>query len=138
VGFKRPPMKVYVKMDPEKVTEQTKKGQFTFEFTFIELLLSQKSILKSISNEESKSLLSTCQAMYENKCKNYNIFSSFGLSTTCLIVGRILELSNSDSYSSLTTDSPETQRFIIAGPFGPHKIFLDKIIKASKEYISQL
>jgi len=130
--------KVYIKMKPEKVTEQPKKGQFTFEFSFIELLLSQKSIISSISNEESKSLLSTCQVMYENKCKNYNIFSSFGLSTTCLIVGRILEQSNSDSYARLITENPETKGFIIEGPFGPHKILLDRIIESSKEYIRQL
>ncbi len=130
--------KVYQKMDPEEITKSSKKGQFTFEFTFIELLLSQTSVLFSLSNNEKISLIKTSYSIYEKKCKHIDVFSTLGLSTTCMILGRILEQSNSDIYTSLREDSPEVERFIRQGPFGPHKVLLDNIVDASHDYLFQI
>lgn len=128
---------VYENMKPEEVMNQTKKGLFTFQFTFIELLLAQKPILYSIPKADLVSLAKTTHSIFEIKCKFIDIYSSLGLSTTCLILGRLLDLSNSDAYLILKTNSPEVQKFIETGPFGPNKILLDKIVFASKEYLKQ-
>ena len=130
--------RVYQKMDPEEITKSSKKGQFTFEFTFIELLLSQNSVLSSLSNSEKISLIKTSNSIYEKKCKHIDVFSTLGLSTTCMILGRILEQGNSDIYTSLKKDSPEVEKFIREGPFGPHKVLLDNIVVASQNYLFQI
>jgi len=130
--------KIYKEMNPEEITRSSNKGKFTFEFTFIELLLSQNSILSSLSNSELISLIKTSLSIYENKCKYIDVFSTHGLSTTCMILGRILEQSKSDIYVTLIKDNPGVQDFVKEGYYGPHKALLDKIVYASKTFLEQL
>jgi len=129
---------MYQNMDPEKISKISKKGLYVLQFTHIELLLSQRCILSSLKKSELISLIQNLLIVYEKKCNYLEIFSTFGLSTTCLILGRILEQGYSDIYKTLINTIPEFQRFINVGRFGPNKILLDKIIAASKEYLKQL
>lgn len=131
-------IKVYQEMNPEKVPQYSDQGNYTFQFTFIELLISQRDILSNLTKSELISLIKTSLLVYEKKCNVVNVFSMFGLSTTCLILGRVLEQGNTEGFLSLKTTSPEFQYFIENGRFGPNKIFLDKIIVASKDYLKQL
>ncbi len=99
-------LKIYQGMNPREINtlESTlEQGAFTFQFSFIEILISQRPLLAHLSQNNLISLLKKSLYVYEEKNDEIEIYSIYGLTTTCLILGRILEQSNAMIYESMTT-----------------------------------
>jgi hypothetical protein len=127
-------------MNPEEITSIetiAEQGKFSYQFVFIEILISHYSILKNSSNEDKITALKTSLAIYEKKLKEPSKYSSFSLSTTCLIFARILELSNSKIYATLVNQNPKLTEFVEKGNVLP-KDFLNRIAISSSEYLNQI
>jgi len=109
--------KVYQKMDPKAMSAKaiSEKGAFAFEFTYIELLLSQPAILEKLTPTERKLLLKEGFAKFKSKDNYLATFGGFGELTTALILGRILE---KEGFSALYQPNKRTaamQAFLVSG-----------------------
>jgi len=133
-------LKVYQTMNPEEITSNKKlieQGVSNFQFIFIELLISQRSILKRSTKDDIITAIKTSLSVFEKKSKKKNKYSLFSLSTTSLILARILEQSNTKIYETLLYQNPVLIEFVEKA-FVPSKDLLDQIAISSLEYLNQL
>ncbi len=111
------------------------KGRFCLKFTHIELLLAQISIQKSLSDENILLLLEMCTANYDNK-KLLDEYAYFGLLTTTLVMGRLLDKVSFSGVNKNVKVSTRMQRFVDNSTFTSIDDF-ERINNYSKEYIYQ-
>jgi hypothetical protein len=85
--------KKYESMDPEAVSNQPshlEAGQYMAQFTFIEMLLAQDSILFKQNDETKNKILNTTLEKFNQKANRHN-YGIDGLSTTALIMAKIID-----------------------------------------------
>lgn len=83
----------YENMDPAVVSyqpSQLEAGEYMAQFTFIEILLAQDSILFRLNDETKKRILNTTLEKFKQKANNHN-YGIEGLSTTALILAKIID-----------------------------------------------
>ena len=80
--------------DLKENINEVQKGLFTFEFTYLELLLSQPQMLNNLSRNERIELAKEAVRKYDNKKEKKDIFGEFGLTTTVFLIGKILNAEN--------------------------------------------
>lgn len=86
-------LKVYKSMNPKEIghiANDTLKGDFSFHFVAIEILLSQNELINSLSTDIKTELLDEAASKYKQK-KDTKQFSDFSLNTTILFIGRVLD-----------------------------------------------
>ena len=93
-------------------TNEVQKGLFTFEFTYLELLLSQPQILNNLSSTERNELAKEAIRKYDNKNEKIEIFGEFGLATTVFLVGKILNAENKLTEVLKTVSQKEINLFL--------------------------
>jgi hypothetical protein len=86
-------LKVYQMMDPNAVDTKAdnEKGEFTFEFTYVELLLAQPAVLASLTAPERKALAQEGLNKFKGKDNHFDTFGGLGEGSSALVLGRILE-----------------------------------------------
>jgi len=130
-------IKLYQNIDPAEIVNlktPDDRGIFSFNLTFLELLLAQKTILQDLSEKGRINLLSLSTSMYKKKISIIKYYAIFGLTTPCLISGRLLEIQNSELLNQLILNNPNIQMFLDRF-FITKEDDLDKIIKAGLEYL---
>jgi hypothetical protein len=133
-------IKYYLTMNPEEIASiptSLNKGKFAFQFSFIEILLSQRHILENLTQNDLKPLLKKSIAVYEGKKTSIEVFSIYGLSTTCMLLSRILEQTGNSFFNDLKESQKEFLRFVEDGSI-PEMKLADKIAFSSKEFLQQL
>ena len=133
-------LKIYQKMNPEEITgfiTLFEQGKFSYQFTFIEVNISQREILKYATKDDLIKLIQSALNNYEKKNNLINYYSLFGLSTTCFILGRALEQSKTMAYEEIRNSTPYYQQFIDVCSI-PDKELLDQIVIASNKCLKQL
>lgn len=93
---------VYSKLNPERINDYTtleQKGGYSFQFTYLELILSQKPIMETMNDELRKKLTSLALEVYEGKKKLQHEYAMFGLSNSALVLAMILDVSNNQIFS---------------------------------------
>ena len=106
-------MKIYQSMYPShlKTTwSSLKKGQFAFEFLTVEMLLAQPSVFGKLSGTQKKELVAQSLSKFKEKDTQVAVFGGTGLTTTALVMGRIL---NSESFQKQVSS---TSTFRVANP----------------------
>jgi hypothetical protein len=87
-------VKIYSNMRPDNYDSEwsnEKKGDYTFEFSYIETFLAQKPILLTLSLTDRKKLVILCIDKYNTKQQHIDIYGTAGTSTTAWVIGRTLE-----------------------------------------------
>lgn len=87
-------LQIYREMDPNLVDAQEsekKKGDYTFAFFYIEVLLAQPAILANLAPAERKVLVQEGFTKFKAKDAHLNTFSGFGEQSCALLMGRVLE-----------------------------------------------
>lgn len=133
-------LKAYKKLNPADITNYdtpVKRGGFAFEFTYIEIILAQKAVLVNLSKKEKIGLIKKAVSDYEIKEKMPDNYSTFGLTTPALILGRLLDTDNFQEYSAIKTKDKNTQSFIDYTYLGSSSTLSDIII-ISKSYLKQI
>jgi hypothetical protein len=74
------------------------KGNFIFDFLYIEMLLSQKEILASLSMDSRKTLANECLKKYEAKLIEKDLFGLVGLGHTAFIMSNLLSTQNDKGF----------------------------------------
>ncbi|WP_297093186.1 hypothetical protein [uncultured Draconibacterium sp.] len=103
-------IKEYEKMNPEdiyKFDTLVKQGVFSFKFTYIELLLAQKDIVKSINDKDLGLLIKKSSSVYNAKSEAFEKYSFYGIASSCLILSRVLEVKRHDNFIILGSELPE-------------------------------
>lgn len=107
----------YKLMNPEnfeKNGNEIYKGDFTFRFVQIEILLAQDEIIKNIAAGIEKELLTEAALKYDTK-KATGIFSGFALSPSALIIARLLNKNSQIPRFENPLTANMVNRFIITG-----------------------
>lgn len=123
----------YKQMSPSNINSKWNdalKGDFTFQFVQIEMLLAQPQIINSLREDTRNELLNEAVLKYESKKKS-NGFSGFALSPSILIIGRILDKENKLQSLKAGSISRSIQKFLLSGTADNPGI-LDQIWRVSK------
>jgi hypothetical protein len=86
-------LKKYESMDPAGVSNKSshlEAGQYMAQFTFVEILLAQDSILFKLNDETKRAILNTTLDKFNKKANKPN-YGIEGLSTTALIMAKIID-----------------------------------------------
>jgi len=98
--------------DLNENSNEVQKDLFTFEFTYLELLLSQPQILNNLSSNERIELAEEAIRKYDNKKEKKEIFGDFGLTTTVFLIGKILNAENKLTEVLKTVSQKEIDLFL--------------------------
>jgi hypothetical protein len=112
-------------------------GRFAMKFTYLGILLAQKSILSNAGYETKKNIVNTMTANYESIEKLPEFYGLFGLTTSTLVLGRLLDI---DNYQEFVNDKSMNSKIIDFVDCTTHydKNIFSKIITLSRDYLSQL
>ncbi|MFA9388820.1 MAG: hypothetical protein ACERKD_03385 [Prolixibacteraceae bacterium] len=130
----------YRKLNPLNVKiygKLVEQGRFAFRFTYLELLLAQRPILLSMSNNTKKELLELSISNYEGKRDLTEYYATFGLQTQALVLGRLLDIDKYQAYISMRENDESVRRFIDSSILYD-KSSLSAIVNLAKKYKSQL
>jgi hypothetical protein len=130
-------IKLYQKVKPEDIMNYKSpddRGDFSLKITFLEILLAQKPILQNLNDDEATSLFSCSSSVYERKLSIIKYYEQYGLTTPCLIGGRLLEVKVPITYRQLTSDNPHIHVFLNESIVSEKSDF-DQIVNASKSYL---
>lgn len=106
-------VKIYQNAEDEKfnqIIQGINSDYWTLRFGWIELLVSQKKILKQGNLKDLKQLMKICLEKYGLKMKSDN-FSSAGAETTIFLMARILETVNTKAYAEECINNPSIGLF---------------------------
>ncbi|UOQ71340.1 hypothetical protein [Hymenobacter cellulosilyticus] len=111
--------KIYRLMDPKAITkiESKKQGAFTFDFTYVEMLLAQPTIIEKLTPAERKEVVRESFAKFKAKDEHLAIFGGYGEITSALVIGRVLKRENASAAykSSQPTGADAMQVFLATG-----------------------
>jgi hypothetical protein len=131
-------LKKYESMDPSAVSSQSshlEAGRFMAKFTFIEILLSQDSILFRLNDETKTKILATTLEKFNQKALKSN-YGIDGLSTSALIMGKIINIYDDKDpklSSRVKTSIKEfTRSCVVEDP-----AIFDQIRKSSENYLKK-
>lgn len=126
-------LKLYKLMKPEEIVHaanDTLRGDFSFHFVEIEILLAQEEIINSLSSDTETQLLKEAALKYEQK-KATGEFSSFSLSPSMLVAGRILDKKGRLQNLKVSYTNNEIQNFLSTG-LATNPALLEQILTVSK------
>ncbi|MEO8962553.1 MAG: hypothetical protein ABI325_11770 [Ginsengibacter sp.] len=126
-------LKLYGLMNPEEILHaenDTLKGDFSFRFVEIEILLAQEELINSLNTDIETKLLKEAVLKYEQK-KATSEFSSFSLSPSMLVAGRILDKKGKLQNLKATYTNDDIQNFLSTG-LANNPALLEQILALSK------
>jgi hypothetical protein len=109
----------YKKINPaqvDSIENSIDKGKFTFNFTFLELYLTQPALLNQLQGKEKPVIKEVLEKF--NSCNRVNsskdkyVYSMFPLETEGLLIAVLLNSMKDNSVGSLKTAYPEYQKVI--------------------------
>lgn len=102
-------------MDSIPDSTEMQKGLFTFDFTYLELFLSQPQILINLNPKEKIDLVREAIIKYDNKKERIDIFGDFGLTTSVFVIAKVLNSENKLSTVSKNISKKEIDFFLATG-----------------------
>jgi len=133
-------LKVYEKMDPigkSELKSSIERGNYSYQFIFIELLISQDNILKNLPTSDFSKLLKTSLEVLEKKCNPSLNYSILSISTTCLILCRMLEKSQTEEFNKLCGTYPNLINYTRTGKTDDSKL-INQIYDRSNLFYNSL
>jgi hypothetical protein len=104
----------YRSMDPSSYPREwssVKKGQFIYEYLFIEMLLAQDKIIAKLSSDRKIELAKECLKKYEGKVIEKDLFGLVGLSHTSYVMLKTLNMEDDKDYKSLHGKDEKVKAF---------------------------
>ena len=87
-------LRSYKLKNPKDISDSSSdidKGLFTFDFIYVELLLSHSQILNNLNSKERVEVAKEAIKKYDAKKERIDIFGDFGLTTSVFVIGKILK-----------------------------------------------
>ena len=125
---------IYQSLNPKNLTlfsSLEEKGDFTFKYTYIEVLLSQNQIISGLTQSERQFLRQEAIKKFEQKKELINDFGMFGLNTSAWVLGKLLQIDEKQNSLPGAINEQDLNFFLSTGTFG-NKEILDAIYTGSK------
>jgi hypothetical protein len=129
----------YITMDAlsySKEWSSVKKGQFIYEFLFIEMLLAQDRIIEKLNHDLRIELAKESLKKYEEKIAEKDLFGLIGLSHTSYVMLQILNIENITEYRSLFNTDEKIKVFQETANTNDSET-LNKIKEMTTNYVSK-
>ncbi|MCC5937638.1 MAG: hypothetical protein JJU34_10170 [Lunatimonas sp.] len=125
---------IYNSMDTNNLENmnERQKGKLSFAFTYIELVISQDEIIRNITGEDREHLRDIAIRQYTEKQRHHDVFGPFGLSTTALVLGKLIKTSGQAPPLLPTFSSEELHIFLTTSRYRDESIF-NEIFEAGKK-----
>jgi len=124
----------YKSVDPANIDKNwslAEQGLYTFNITYIELLLSHNKFIRSLNSDQEIELLTLAIEKYHSKKSLPAIYSLHGTSPTALICARILEKNGFIK----DLDSEKFNFFTHTGMISD-SVFIDHIVDQAEEFLN--
>lgn len=129
-------LKKYENMDPAGVSNLSshlEAGQYMAQFAFVEMLLAQDSILFKLNDEIKKKILNTTLEQFNQKANKHN-YGIEGLSTTALIIAKIINKYDDKNQKLNLKDKSAIAEFAKSCNVEDPELF-KLILKSSENYL---
>ncbi len=130
-------LKIYKNKIPDDLNEDMslhQKGLFTFEFTYLELLLSRSQILNNLPDRDRILLLKEAVAKSEGKKKQFDVFGEFGLTSSALLIAKILSAENKLGETLKTVSEEDIDIFLATGMY-TNPLLVEAIFSTGKLFL---
>lgn len=127
-------IKKYKSIDPLKIDKNwslADQGLYTFNITYIELLLSHNKFIRNVNSDQENKLLTLAIEKYHSKKALPEVYSLHGTSPTALICARILE--KNEFIKDL--DSEKFRFFTHTGMINDN-VFIDQIVDQAEKFLN--
>lgn len=130
-------IKVYKQLNPADIISYetpVKRGGFSFQFTYIEIILAQRNIISNLDNADKQDIVKTTISNYQAKKGLTSEYATFDLTTPALILGRFLDIENNLEFVNKKSKNDKIRNFVDYSFLGETAI-LEEIINISKQYL---
>lgn len=111
------------------------RGDYSFSFTYLEMVLAQDEYLRQLSPAERHRLVQDALATYAEKqasgAENYSIF---GRKTTVFLLARLLQVEQYAPFDAAVRADPDLQRFVADVELGTKPQLLDTVVEHAKKF----
>jgi hypothetical protein len=111
-------LRKYREMDPSSYGtnwSSVRKGQFIYEYLFIEMMIAQERFQFLPSYNDRKNILSECLKKYDLKLKNRELFGLNGIGHTAFVMVRTFNATNFMSYKTSSLNNSNMKTFETTG-----------------------
>lgn len=104
----------YQRMGPTCLPEgQVQRGNYSFSFTYVEMILAQDEYLAQLSADERRSLLREALTKYaEKKPLAESVYSQSGLATSAFVMARIMQAEQYQPFLAAVRNEPDMAAFV--------------------------
>ncbi|UOQ65156.1 hypothetical protein [Hymenobacter volaticus] len=104
----------YQRMGPTCLPEgQVQRGNYSFSFTYVEMILAQDEYLAQLSADERRSLLREALTKYiEKKPLAESVYSDLGLATSVFVMARIMQAEQYQPFLAAVRNEPDMAAFV--------------------------
>ena len=106
---------------------------WTFKISWMEIILSQDNLIKTLDNEERKELLSLANEKFKMKVSS-NDYSGYDILTAVFLIGKVLHSLNYNDFESEISRNSSLRNFLINPQFAEEQT-INKIFELSKKYL---
>lgn len=120
-------------LDPSWSLEQ--QGFYDMQFTYIEVLLAQNSILATLTDNELQVLLVEGLNKVAQKQQQLDIYGWQGQEQTIFLLGRVLLRQKTEAFNNLVTNDPDLNSFLSTGSFA-NQLVANKILGYAQQTLN--
>lgn len=111
------------------------RGNYSFSFTYLEMILAQEEYLAQLSSTERRQLLQEALAKYADKqASGPDSYSIFGRKTTVFLMARLLQAAQYAPFVGAVSTDPDLQRFVSDVELGNKPELLDTVVEYAKRF----
>lgn len=108
-------LKLYQRMSPEKVKElktPVERGKHSFNFMYIQLLLSQPAIIKNMDEETQEQVLERSTQVYDSLALYPENYGYPSRTNPAVLMGRIMKVQNEKKGAAKKESNPQKEAFV--------------------------
>jgi len=133
--------KVYRQLKPVSVKEMRtsyERGKYSFKISYVELLLSQKTILENLDRDQRISILRRASQVLDSKSLLTNVYGTRSALDSCLLMGRIMMIDIQQGFIQDIEIENELKAFIESGSVRKNAgQIIGKVLIQAKQFISK-
>jgi hypothetical protein len=132
---------VYMQLEPisvKKMGTSYERGSYSFKISFIELFLSQNTILDNLNREQRISILRRASQVIDSKSLLPNVYGARSALDSCLLIGRIMMIDIQEEFIQDIKIENEVREFFESGSVRKNAgQIIGKVMIQTKQFISR-
>ena len=125
----------YQLMTPACLPDAAQRGNYSFTFSYVELLLAQDEYLSQLSAAQRRSLLREALAKYAaKKLLVDDVYGYFGLKTTAFVLARVMQAEQFGPFVSAVATDSNLQHFATEAELQGQPRTLDIVLAYAQQF----